>query len=938
MENVFKSITKFGKRLLKFKIIIFIIIILIIFAGAAYVETLFDGKNDETDESNIPGSVSKHIKESSFNSTKDGNEIKTKASKSGGYALDIDLDVITDEIIEDLNKNGGNLEVYFSGGYLHEYLKKMIKAEYITQYPDLRTVDKIGTEVPSNEFQGAIKIKRHKSDGTEQLLQYIPLGTEDSTDSSTLNGLIYLANLDVLDAKNKVLNLFSIDAQGNLIVVNWKETTKKSASGEYDTEYKPNTEEVDYSEIDKQYLDSVTAQTIREYSTYSINYKSVVSKYTMPFDYLWAFTVCGHDEEFINQFVDLVLDSSIEISIYDNLVESEDTNIDAYNNNYWETSRVSTRTVTNGKIENETQGQWKELELKSTKHYYNIEYIKSYENTIVTAVTNIDIWYMKYKAEYTYEVKDTGEQKEIARANQEEVGDPNIVTSGMLYNYGLWKTVSTTQYLNPVIVGEVTIIANQEKRDIATKNQKNQCTYTTMYHTIEYKYTLNGVPEVKEKTDNKLKEGDEGYPNFCTIYLNSDNAKRNITGVESWLFEIMESNSSTVNMVELTKYLLYCATDVDYGVTELDLTSLYSPSNNFYSLSSIIGDFNVNDESLFITDIENLKEAFSAYSKSDKLIQYAQEFLNMQNTYKVNALFAAAVSITETSAGNSGNAVKTATSENSVGATEGQCWNNWFNIKTGSTPYGILHNGEGESHYKIYSSVANSVDGFGDLIANGSYYYTQGRYTVNSIGHTYCPNSVAYPTQGDDWVERTLQLINNFYSKVGISIGAPTSGTSDEKLAYLFPKGIPTTKSECESYITGVSVALTTKDGQKTTGTIYIHKSLASVVQQVFQQAQDNGFKIYSAGGFSYREMNNGGSGSLSHHSYGVAIDINVNENYSHRGSKVYAGSFWDPSKSEFSIPRDGVLVKAFEAIGWKWGGNWSGNYQDYMHFSYTGH
>ena len=109
-------------------------------------------------------------------------------------------------------------------------------------------------------------------------------------------------------------------------------------------------------------------------------------------------------------------------------------------------------------------------------------------------------------------------------------------------------------------------------------------------------------------------------------------------------------------------------------------------------------------------------------------------------------------------------------------------------------------------------------------------------------------------------------------------------------------------------------------------------------VQDVFKAAQDGGFKIYEAAGYSFRGMNNGsGSGNLSHHSYGIAIDINVTENYSHRGNTVYAGSFWNPASSEYSIPRDGILVKAFEAKGWEWGGNWSGNYQDYMHFSFTG-
>ena len=184
-----------------------------------------------------------------------------------------------------------------------------------------------------------------------------------------------------------------------------------------------------------------------------------------------------------------------------------------------------------------------------------------------------------------------------------------------------------------------------------------------------------------------------------------------------------------------------------------------------------------------------------------------------------------------------------------------------------------------------------------------------------------------------------MNYISEFYSKLGIntSSSAPTTGSNDAKLKYLFPDGVPTTASECAKYITTVKVPMTSKTGTKFEKNIQVHKSLASDVEKVFEQAQTAGFKIYDASGYSFRYMNNGSSGKLSHHSYGCAIDINVNENYSHRGSTIYAGSFWNPSTSEFSIPRNGALVKAFESIGWKWGGNWSGNYQDYMHFSYTG-
>lgn len=197
--------------------------------------------------------------------------------------------------------------------------------------------------------------------------------------------------------------------------------------------------------------------------------------------------------------------------------------------------------------------------------------------------------------------------------------------------------------------------------------------------------------------------------------------------------------------------------------------------------------FDVHDSSLFITDVETLKKALAGYSKGDKLIAHAQELLDMQNKYQVNALFAAAVCIEETGGGYTGNAInytgrvnpKNGKVYTAVGSYQGEMWNNWFNQKTTSTThYGIIYNGEGENHYRIFPSVFDSIDAFGDNIANGSYYYKANLYTVDAIGHTYCPNNTAYPTQGDNWVNRVMAQIVKFYSVAGIDMSPYTNTTA----------------------------------------------------------------------------------------------------------------------------------------------------------------
>ena len=87
--------------------------------------------------------------------------------------------------------------------------------------------------------------------------------------------------------------------------------------------------------------------------------------------------------------------------------------------------------------------------------------------------------------------------------------------------------------------------------------------------------------------------------------------------------------------------------------------------------------------------------------------------------------------------------------------------------------------------------------------------------------------------------------------------------------------------------------------------------------------------------GFNCRFV--GGTNRWSMHAYGEAIDVNTVENPYVRGSTVSppAGrAYLDRSRYRKGMAvRDGVLVRAFAAAGWKWGASFG----DYQHFSTTG-
>lgn len=120
------------------------------------------------------------------------------------------------------------------------------------------------------------------------------------------------------------------------------------------------------------------------------------------------------------------------------------------------------------------------------------------------------------------------------------------------------------------------------------------------------------------------------------------------------------------------------------------------------------------------------------------------------------------------------------------------------------------------------------------------------------------------------------------------------------------------------------------KNGKKVTKTKYltVNRNLAPTIQRIFQEIYKSKQKqvIHDVGSYNYR------SGQ---HMYGLAIDVNANENYMVEDKKALAGSFWKPGKNPYSIPKECDFVRIMERYGFR-RGLW-GTRKDYMHFSYFG-
>jgi D-alanyl-D-alanine carboxypeptidase len=171
--------------------------------------------------------------------------------------------------------------------------------------------------------------------------------------------------------------------------------------------------------------------------------------------------------------------------------------------------------------------------------------------------------------------------------------------------------------------------------------------------------------------------------------------------------------------------------------------------------------------------------------------------------------------------------------------------------------------------------------------------------------------------------------------------------------------------ANCPVPLTGLRLLTVTHwgfDKHRHTGQLVVNRSQAAPLARVFHRLYKLHFPIRHlsfaamygpspadgdiSGSFECRQAvpspcsGGSGTGNWSNHAYGNAVDLNPVENpYVGCGQTrdKTAVSYMDRSRVRPGMVTPAVIA-AFASIGWGWGGSWSGNTKDYMHFSTTGH
>lgn len=174
-------------------------------------------------------------------------------------------------------------------------------------------------------------------------------------------------------------------------------------------------------------------------------------------------------------------------------------------------------------------------------------------------------------------------------------------------------------------------------------------------------------------------------------------------------------------------------------------------------------------------------------------------------------------------------------------------------------------------------------------------------------------NDVSLGSASESYEEKYIRIFG--------SVDAPKYQTAEEAEAHMVTITVPVWNYNTEH----IKV--------QTSRTFLVHEAIADTVMAIFTEIFNGPeqFPIYSVGGYSWR-----GDGT-SEHNWGIAIDINPDENYYVYHGVPTVGSYWKPGEDPYSIPEDGDVVRAFAKYGFAWGGNAWRYTQDYMHFSYFG-
>ena len=283
--------------------------------------------------------------------------------------------------------------------------------------------------------------------------------------------------------------------------------------------------------------------TIKENSPMDL--KTELQKYTMPFEYLLMFYIDTDFRDFVDDLANVVLDSEIVVAIQDQVTTTE-TTVNTYEKKQATSSLGSSNNYEDRLIEEERKYTLSEICSTSTD------------------ITYVDVWCVKtYQTNsYSEAVLNMGDNDEIIAKVPGKVTESS---SSSVTEYSEYQTGLT---------GQVSVWNNE----LGTFEPK-EYTYNLYRKT---KTDVHSIRNSYDKGDTKVEKQEDKFVDLYVEYSMNNRLR------EQWLFKIMENNERTANLLDLTKYLMFKATNINYGVISYDFSEF--DLNAFNGTTGIYGD------------------------------------------------------------------------------------------------------------------------------------------------------------------------------------------------------------------------------------------------------------------------------------------------------------------------------------------------------------
>lgn len=456
------------------------------------------------------------------------------------------------ELMKQLEKMGFSLD---SLHLTEDLIKKCYAAEVVSQ--ELNR----GVQEQEGKYYGRVYVKKAYSEDSStndaKSLTYVPYEKMQG------EGGIPPESIDGKD----IADCFSVTPEGKIVIVSKTITTDED--GKVTTERKLN----------------------------ELEYKSKISKYITPFEFLIDLCVATQNPEYVSTLAEkIVKETSIVIMIMDNVTTVDTTKTYKYKNatSVDEEGRIYTKDEENGQYSDSGRRDPKRGNPKVTLPSEESEYIsEDSKNSSIEAhnpaiqITSVDTWFVKQNL--TYNNKTDGPTEDTAfELIDDEI--PKHTEESYKESYTVEETEGTLEEVR-MYVSTIKYKVDQ-KIEIVTKVTIN----TFSESTSEQTDAEGKIEEILEMLKDRYK-----LPNST---LSQAPIYKLENGAEIF-FNMLQKSSRTQELEKIMRYVLYLHSGKSYGVTELNFNIF-----NIRDFNTVLG---IDALKSFIRYFEGTKEEGGQY-------------------------------------------------------------------------------------------------------------------------------------------------------------------------------------------------------------------------------------------------------------------------------------------------------------------------------------